>query len=39
MLGGRPMTLKEPMRKAVIVNGMARPSPRLSLLSVLSVAR
>ena len=36
--GGTPMMLRAPMRKAPKVNGIARPSPTMSLISVLCVA-
>ena len=33
--GGSPMMLSEPMRKAIMVTGICRPIPRMSLISVL----
>ena len=36
--GGRPITLKLPIKNASIVMGMARPMPRISLMFVLWVA-
>ena len=36
--GGRPITLSAPIAKQTIVMGMERPSPRMSLISVLCVA-
>ena len=36
--GGRPVTLSAPMAKAAKVNGIRRPSPAMSLISVLCAA-
>ena len=37
-MGGKPMILRLPMKNAPMVNGMVRPSPRISLILVLWVA-
>ena len=37
-IGGKPMMLSAPMKKAVIVIGIVLPIPRMSLMSVLWAA-
>ena len=37
-MGGKPMMLTAPMKKAPKVKGITRPRPRMSLISVLWVA-